>query len=45
MGRNGTLYDDPGGDYFTKLHPDRAENRAIHQLQNMGYAVTVGRAG
>ena len=45
MGRNGTLYDDPGGDYFTKLHPDRAKHRAIHQLQNMGYAVTLGRAG
>jgi transposase len=24
MGTNGTFYDDPGADYFTRLHPDRA---------------------
>ena len=33
MGTTGTLYDDPGADYFTRLHPDRAKNRAIHQLE------------
>ena len=41
MGTTGTLYDDPGGDYFTRLNPDRARNRAIHQLQAMGYRVTL----
>jgi hypothetical protein len=33
MGTTGTLYDDPGADYFTRLHPDRARKRAIHQLE------------
>ena len=44
MGMTGTLYDDPGGDYFTRLHPDRAKNRAIHQLESMGYRVTLDNA-
>ena len=41
MGTNGTLYDDPGADYFNRLHPERAKKRAIHQLQAMGYNVTL----
>jgi transposase len=45
MGRNGTLYDDPGADYFTRLHPDRAKTRALHQLEAMGYHVTLDRTG
>ena len=45
MGTTGTLYDDPGADYFTRLHPERAKNRAIHQLEAMGYHVTLDRAG
>lgn len=44
MGTTGTLYDDPGADYFTRLHPDRAKKRAIHQLQAMGYHVTLDHA-
>jgi transposase len=44
MGTTGTLYDDPGADYFTRLHPDRAKKRAIHQLEAMGYRVTLGNA-
>lgn len=44
MGTTGTLYDDPGGDYFTRLNPDRAKKRAIHQLEAMGYRVTLGHA-
>lgn len=44
MGTTGTLYDDPGGDYFTRLHPDRARNRAIHQLQAIGNRVTLDHA-
>lgn len=44
MGTTGTLYDDPGADYFTRLHPDRAKKRAIHQLEAMGYSVTLDNA-
>jgi len=45
MGRDGTLYDDPGAEFFTRLNPERAKNRAIHQLQAMGYQVTLEQAG
>ena len=44
MGTTGTLYQDPGADYFTTLHPERAKNRAIHQLEAMGYRVTLDHA-
>ena len=44
MGHTGTLYDDPGPDYFTRLNPTRAKNRAIHQLEAMGYTVTLDTA-
>jgi len=45
MATTGTLYDDPGADYFSRLHPERAKNRALHQLQAMGYEVTLDRTG
>jgi hypothetical protein len=44
MGRDGTIYDDPGADYFTRLHPDRTKTRALHQLEAMGYRVTLDHA-
>ena len=44
MGTTGTLYDDPGADYFTRAHPQRVKNRAIHQLEAMGYRVTLDQA-
>ena len=44
MATTGALYDDPGPDYFSRLHPERAKNRALHQLQALGYAVTLDRA-
>jgi transposase len=44
MGTTGALYDDPGADYFTRLHPDRAKKRAVHQLEAMGYRVTLDQA-
>jgi transposase len=37
----GAFYDDPGGDFYARLNPDRAKNRALNQLRNMGYAVTL----
>jgi transposase len=45
MATTGTLYEDPGADYFSRLHPERAKNRALHQLETMGYEVTLNRAG
>ncbi len=44
MGITGTLYDDPGADFFTRLHPDRTKRRAISQLEAMGYRVTLDNA-
>ncbi len=40
MAHTGALYDDPGPDFFTHLHPGKAKNRAIDQLRHMGYTVT-----
>ena len=41
----GTLYDDPGPDYYTRRSPERAKNHAIHQLQALGYQVTLQPRG
>jgi hypothetical protein len=41
MATNATSYQDPGGDYFTRLNPERARTRAVHQLQSLGYTVTL----
>ena len=30
------LYGDPGGDYFTRLNPEKAKNRALDQLRKDG---------
>jgi transposase len=38
---NGVFYDDLGGDYFTKPNPDKTKQRAINQLRQMGYDVTL----
>jgi transposase len=37
----GTLYCDPGEDFYTRLNPDKAKNRALDQLRKMGYDVTL----
>lgn len=37
----GALYDEPGPDYYTRRSPERAKNHAIHQLQALGYNVTL----
>jgi len=37
----GSLYTDPGEEFFTRLNPDRAKSRALDQLRRMGYAVTL----
>ena len=38
---NGVFYDDLGGDYYTKLNPDKTKQRALNQLHAMGYDVTL----
>ncbi len=38
---NGALYIEAGGDYFTRLHPDKTKQRALDQLRKMGYTVTL----
>ncbi len=43
MGTTGTLYDDPGADYYSRLRPESARRRAINQLESMGYQVTLDR--
>jgi transposase len=44
MGTTGAFYEDPGAEFFTRLHPDRAKKRAIAQLEAMGYTVTLAQA-
>lgn len=44
MGTTGEIYEDLGGDYYTKLNPERARTRAIRQLEAMGYQVTLDKA-
>ena len=41
MAQTGELYNDPGPDFYTRLHPDKAKRRAIEQLHAMGYHVTL----
>lgn len=41
MATTGAPYDDPGGDFYTRRHPEKAKRRAIEQLRAMGYQVTL----
>lgn len=41
MAQTGALYDDPGPDFFTRLHLQRTTRRAIDQLRNTGYSLTL----
>lgn len=45
IAHTGAFYDDLGADYYTRRRPDRTRTRAIHQLEAMGYTVTLERAG
>jgi transposase len=38
---NGTFYQDPGPDYYTRHHPAKTKAKAIKQLQALGYSVTL----
>jgi transposase len=35
----GAYYDDPGPDFYLRRQPERAKNRALHQLHALGYEV------
>jgi transposase len=35
----GEPYAEPGSDFFSRLNPDKAKNRAVDQLRKMGYDV------
>ena len=37
----GEIYNDPGADHFNRINPTKAMNRAIKQLNNLGYNVTI----
>ena len=39
--RDGTAYQETGGDYFDRLHPVRTRNRLIRRLQRLGVQVTL----
>ncbi|MFP5016878.1 hypothetical protein ACKLTP_07775, partial [Paenarthrobacter ureafaciens] len=41
MLRNGEIYNDPGADHYNRISPTRAKNKAIKQLNNLGYDVTI----
>ena len=42
MAHTGALYDDPGADYYhIRRDPDRLKTRALSQLQQLGYDVTL----
>lgn len=44
MATTDTSYTDPGGDYFTRLSPEKARTKAVRQLEAMGYNVTLEHA-
>jgi len=44
MGTTGAAYDDPGADYYTRRRPEQSKQRAIHQLEAMGYRVSLDKA-
>lgn len=38
-------YDEPGADYYQKRHPERTKNRALNELHQLGYDVTITPRG
>jgi transposase len=41
MLQTGELYNEPGGDYFTRQNPDRLTKRLVRQLEALGHHVTL----
>ena len=44
MLKDGTLYEDPGPDYFDKRNKDKLANKLVNRLQNLGFNVTIQHA-
>jgi transposase len=44
MSRTGAFYQDLGLDYYTRRDPERVKRRALKQLTNLGYKVTIEAA-
>jgi hypothetical protein len=44
MSMTGALYQDLGLDYYTRRDPERVKRRALKQLTNLGYQVTINPA-
>ncbi|GAA4044265.1 IS110 family transposase [Arthrobacter methylotrophus] len=42
---NGEVYTDPGAGFYLKREPEQTKNRAIRQLQTLGYDVSLTPAG
>ena len=38
---NGVFYEDLGGDFYARRNPDKTKQRALDQLRQMGYTVTL----
>ncbi len=36
-------YTDLGGDYYTRRNPDKTKQRALNQLRQLGYDVTLNQ--
>ncbi len=45
MATTGTVYTDPGADYYQRLNPEKTKRRAVHQLERLGYQVTLQPTG
>jgi transposase len=41
MLQTGEIFNEPGGDFYSKRNPEKAKRRAIDQLRNLGYTVTI----
>jgi transposase len=42
--RDGTVYEELGGNHYDQLHPDRSARRLIKRLEQIGFQVTVKKA-
>jgi transposase len=43
MIRDGTVYREPGGDYFDRIHPERTATRMIKRLERIGFEAILKR--